>query len=374
MKYIQRTHGRVAVAVAAAAAIALVTAGCGGSDTSEDSSKGGTTSGGAGIKAAQAQVDKFTANPPLEVSPLPSRPKTSTYAILLNCTTPACTPGAMDPAMKALGWKFEELPYDLAKGPSALGAALTQAIAKHPDVIFLPGNYPLTTYQSQVDDAVKQGIKFVATAESKLLPGYIACIQCGPALESLGALTADIALADAGSKTDIAVAYDKTIGGLVTLADGVKQQVAKNGDGSRVLDLEQSVSATPAANAAKTTSFLQRNPNVKYIVVTLPQFMAATALNSAGLGSRVKYVGMFAYSEPEVASVKDGQVLAYAAGELASFNWRAADVAARAMMGVDIEVKEPVPPMRVINQSNADISLLDPADYQNIYKKAWQVQ
>lgn len=371
MIHVQRRFNRAVGVAVAVVAFAVVGAGCGSSSDSGEKS----SDGGKGIAAARAQVAKFAANPPLEVSPLPRRPDTSTYAVQLNCTIPACAPGAMKPAMAALGWKFEEMAYDVADGPAGLKQLLTQAIAAKPDVIFMPANYPLATFQSQVDGAVAQGIKFVAIGGAGKLPdGYSACIQCTPASEALGAVAADIALADAGAKADIAVAYDKTISALVSEAAGVKQEVAANGDGSKILDVEQSVTATPADNAARIVSFLQRNPTVKYLVVTSPQFQAATALNSAGLGSRVKIVGMYPLSEADVASVKDGQVIAYAVGELGSLYWRAADAAARATLGVDVEPNSPVQAIRVMDKTNADIGLLDPADYQNVYVKAWQVQ
>ncbi len=364
---------RAAGAAAAATAVATLAAGCSGSSTAGSSTAGSSSGSGSsssdGIAAAQAQVKKFTANPALTVSPLPSPPKSSTYAIQVNCTIPACAPGAMKSAMAALGWRFEEMPYDISKGPSALQQALTQAIAAKPDVILYGANFPEAIFQSQVDRGTKEGIKFIDIGGT-LTPGYSACIQCTPSLEALGALAADIALADAGGKTVIAVPSDPSIAPLKAEVDGVKQEVAKNGDGSQVLEVDQSISDTPATNAERVVSFLQRNPSVKYVIAT-EQFVPAAALNSAGLGSRVKIVGMYPLNASDVASVKDGQVLAYAAGELASLYWRAADAAARAVEGVKVDPIAPIQSLRVMDKTNADISLLDPANYQDIYKKAW---
>ena len=84
----------------------------------------------------------------------------------------------------------------------------------------------------------------------------------------------------------------------------------------------------------------------------------------------MKIVGMYPKNEADVASVKDGQVLAYAAGENQSLYWRAADAAARATEGTTME-QEPIQSLRVMDQSNANVSLLDPANYQDIYKTAW---
>ena len=242
---------RAAGVAAAAAAVATLAAGCSSSSAAGSSTAGSSTAGSSsgsgssssgGIAAAQAQVKKFAANPALTVSPLPSPPKSSTYAIQVSCTIPACAPGAMKPAMAALGWRFEEMHYDISKGPSAVQQALTQAIAAKPDVILYGANFPEAIFQSQVDRGTKEGIKFVDIGGT-LTPGYSACIQCTASLEALGALAADIALADAGGKTDIAVPSDPSIAPLKAEVDGVKQEVAKNGDGSQVLEVDQSVSA-----------------------------------------------------------------------------------------------------------------------------------
>ena len=275
----------------------------------------------------------------------------------------------MKPAMDVLGWRFDVMTYDVTKGLSAVQAALTRAIAAKPDVILITPNFPEATFQSQIESGTKQGIKFVDIGGA-VTPGYSACVQCAPSLEALSALAADVVLADAGGKTDIALALDPSIAALKSKADGVKQEVAKNGEGSRVLDVEQAVGATPSDNAARIVSFLQRNPSVKYLITT-QQFQPAAALNSAGLGSRVKIVAMYPLSEADVAAVKDGQVLAYIAGGIGGTYWRAVDAAARAVEGVKIDPIAPIQSLRVMTKSNADASLLDPANYQDTYKTAW---
>lgn len=365
----KRTSCVAAVVVALAAA-----AGCGSStDTpssagSESASGSGSSSSG-GIARAQAEVDKFTANPALEVSPLPSPPDASTYAIQVNCTIPACAPGAMNAAMDVLGWKFEEMSYDISKGPSALQQALTQAVAAKPDVIIYGANFPEATFQPLVDRGVEEGIKFIDIGGA-LTPGYVACIQCRDSLGAIGALAADIVLADAGGKTDIAVPSDPSIPPLKGQVDGIKAEVEENGEGSRVLEVDQSVASSPADNASRLVSFLQRNPSVKYVIAS-EQFLNAAALNSAGLASRVKLVGMYPLSASNVASVKNGRVFAFSVGELGSLYWRAADAAARAVQGVEVDPIAPIQSLRVMDKTNAHVGLLDPANYQDIYTKAW---
>ena len=161
--------------------------------------------------------------------------------------------------MAVLGWRFRRWTMTSPRGRRLSRQALAQAIAAKPDVIIFVPNFPEAIFQSQVDLGTKEGIKFVDVAGT-LTPGYSACIQCTASLEAGSALAADIALADAGGKTVMAVTYDPAIASLVSEADGVKQEVAKNGDGSQVLEIQQSVSDTPADNAAAGCELLAAQP------------------------------------------------------------------------------------------------------------------
>ena len=309
-----------------------------GSSTAGSSSGSGSSSSG-GIAAAEAQVKKFTANPALTVSPLPSEPKTSTYAIQVSCVIPACDPGAMKPAMAALGWRFDEMHYDISKGPSAVQQALAQAIAAKPDVIIFTPNFPEAIFQSQVDRGTKEGIKFVDVGGT-LTPGYSACIQCTASLEAGSALAADIALADAGGKTVMAVTFDPSIASLASEVEGVKQEVAKNGDGSQVLEIEQSVSDTPADNAAAGCEFLAAQPERE-----IP-YHGRNVCACRGAQQRRSWIASQDRRDVPEERVRCGLgqgrpspcVRRWRESRLC---WRAADAAARAVEGVKMDPSRP---------------------------------
>jgi hypothetical protein len=59
---------------------------------------------------------------------------------------------------------------------------------------------------------------------------------------------------------------------------------------------------------------------------------------------------------------------------VASMWWRVADTAVRLASDVELDSTTPVNSMRVINKSNADISLVDPPKFEDVYKSAWKVQ
>jgi ABC-type sugar transport system substrate-binding protein len=106
----------------------------------------------------------------------------------------------------------------------------------------------------------------------------------------LGSVGADVVLNDAGKATNVAVANDKALAPLVAIADGFTSEIRRYAPASKVQTVEVSLSGTPGANAAATVTFLQRNPDVKYLVYTTPSLMpgAYAALRAAGLTGRIK--------------------------------------------------------------------------------------
>lgn len=361
-------------ATAAVAASALLMAGCANGPASSDQT--GSASGDAGAFAAsQAVYDELLSNPPLKVEPLPKPAEKGVTVAVVNCTLPACLPGGGAEPGAALGWNVKDFPYDLAKGPSDVVAAMDAAIGSKPDVLIVAQNNAASLIQNQIEAAVATGIKVINIGSLEDPPGYLACIQCAPAADAQGAALANVALADAGSKTSIGFVTDKNISALVAIAKGGQSTVEKNGGGSTAKLLELSVVDNPAANAARTVSFLQRNPDVKYLVFTSPAFLPGTssALKAAGLD--VKKIVLNPSNDGDVEMVKTGDVDLWVAGESGdkAYIWRVFDAAARAVQDAPIDPKQPITAMRLITPDNADPSLQAPADFKKVYKSAWGV-
>ena len=98
--------------------------------------------------------------------------------------------------------------------------------------------FPEASFQSQIESGIAQGSSSWTSVARPSQDTARASSARRP-YEARSGLAANIALADAGGKTDIAVAFDPNIAALQAEADGVKAEVAKNGDGSQVLDIEQ---------------------------------------------------------------------------------------------------------------------------------------
>jgi ABC-type sugar transport system substrate-binding protein len=372
----QKIHSRrqFGGSIALAAAILLL-AGCASTGASESTSPTSSTGTTGGLAAAQEVYDELASNPPLEIEPLPGPVEEGISVAYVNCTIPACLPRGGEEPAEALGWSFDEFSYDLGKGPSDVVQAVESAIASKPDILIVSQSFGAALIQEQIDAAIESGMKVIAVGYNEDVPDYVACIQCTPALEAMGAAGGNVALADAGESTSIGVMIDKNYSFAVQMADGTQSAVAENGDGSTTQMVELSLADNPAANAARTVSFLQRNPDVEYLVTTTPAFLAGTssALEAAGLD--VKIIGLNPSNDGDVALIETGDVHLWVAGESGekAFVWRAFDAAARAVMDAPIEPKEPITLMRLITPEDPDPSLQAPADFKEIYKTAWDV-
>jgi ribose transport system substrate-binding protein len=366
-------HRRGGGAVALAVSILLLT-GC--ATAAEPSAEPGASNGGTGgFAAAKAAVDELAANPALEVEPLPEPAEEGISVAFVNCTVPSCLPdGGKEPA-EALGWTVKDFPYDLGKGPSDVVSALDAAINSKPDVLVVAQGYGAALVQDKVDAAVESGMKVLNIGSSEDPPGYLACIQCTPAMEANGEALANVALADAGSPTSVGIVSDKNIAALVSMADGAASTIEENGEGSTSHIIELNVADNPAANAARTVSFLQRNPDIEYLLYTTPSLLPGTSSALAAAGLDVKVIAPNPSNTDEVAMITSGDVDIWVAGESGekAYIWRVFDAAARAMQGAPIEPKMPISTMRLITKDNPDPALQAPTDFKEVYKTAWGV-
>jgi ribose transport system substrate-binding protein len=370
----KRFHQRRLGGAAALAASILLLVGC--ATAAEPSEKpAASNGGGGGLAAAKAAVDELEANPALDIEPLPEPAEEGVSVAVVNCTVPSCLPeGAKEPA-EALGWTLKDFPYDAGKGPSEVVAAMDSAINSKPDVIVVSQGFGAALIQEQIDAAVASGIKVINIGSSEDPPGYSACIQCTPAMEAQGHALGNVALADAGSQTSVGIITDMNYSSLVSMTEGAQSTVEENGEGSTSHVIELNVTDNPANNASRTVSYLQRNPDIEYLLYTSPDLLAGTSSALAAAGIDVKVIAVNPSNAGDVAMLESGDVHTWIGGESAegSYMWRVFDAAARAVQGAPIEPKMPITAMRLITKDNPDPSLAPPTNFKEIYMTAWGV-
>jgi ribose transport system substrate-binding protein len=158
-----------------AAALALligVAAGCGSSSssgTASTSSSSGSTSATSSpsVASAKAYADKYL-QPATGIgngSSLPSAaPKGKTFVEMATAE-----PGAADyynalkAALKAIGWKYEQVTYDNSN-PQTIQTGFASALALHPTVVSEAGLAPTEFGASTIPDYAKAGVPIIVAA------------------------------------------------------------------------------------------------------------------------------------------------------------------------------------------------------------------
>jgi hypothetical protein len=355
------------------AAAALALGACGDDESSGDAAKPAATAeapaDASGIAAAKAFVAKYAEGAGLEVAPLAKKPKPGVTIGQVNCGIPDCQPGALAKAASEFGWKVQEHEFDLTKGPQDFVAQLKAAIASKPDYIVSTATFGDKLALPLYGQAEKQGIKVIHVAGTNA-DGVEAMVQGVPTFEIIGRLQADVALADAGGKTTVGVAYDPTVGAVVKTSDAIVSEPEKNGDGTTVKKLKLSVAKTPQQNSAAINSFLLKNQDIKYLIFQTPGIAVGVfpPLKSSGLLAKVKVI--LNYPNTSILEpIRDGDVFATVAGE-SDFNWRVIDTIARIQNGEKYD-KLPIGTFRVIQGKADDLGQANPPDYENVYEQAW---
>jgi ribose transport system substrate-binding protein len=370
------------------ATLAIAT-GCGSSDdTSSDTSAAGassapatTSAGDAGIEQAKAAVAQYSKEqPPLDIPPLPG-PAGKKTAAWVFCTLPTCQADAAKKAFTALGWHFKLVPWDFAKAPADFVKAFENALQMKPAFIGVPMVFPPEIIAKQMAEAKAAGIPVIhVTSTTGVGDDVIACMSCAPQLNKTARLQVDVALADAGGKTGIVYGYDPT---LLTFVEqflpAAKDEVNRLSPESSYDTLKLSLAQPPARNAAAIVNYVQRHPDVKYVLLAASELAAGLpqALSAAGLSDKVKFITQ-APQPTDLKEIANGQEFASVAAEDASSIWRAADAAARYAIDKKIpdDLVYPVGWHQIVTKDNVpkDTStLVQPTAYQETFKKAWNV-
>jgi hypothetical protein len=362
----------------AAAALALtgggLMVGCGGDDgaTSATSKPTAADGGAAGASAAAKTVEQYTAAQAFKVEPLPQRPKQGVRVAEVNCNVPDCNPKKLADPLKALGWRYENYNFDIAKGPQDFARQFDRAIAAKPDFITATMTFGDAVARAGLAKAKAAGIPVLSVGALKL-GDFAGNAQGAKQGFRMGQLVASQVLADAKGKTAIAVGNDPAIGLPTPIVDGIKDIVTKEGRGTTVDEFKLSIARPPEANAAAIINYVQRNPDVKYLILSATQVSVGTypRLRAAGVLDKVKVFKPYA-NPTDLPDIANRDISGAVAGER-DFSWRVADYLARLSVGRTPRDKEPIGEFRMLTPDRQSMDLLDPPDYQTIYKQAWKV-
>lgn len=385
---------RLASAVAAGGAL-LVLAACGsssgGSAAGSSGHASGTPSGTAGansggststnpaVQAAKhAVADLSAVQTPIEVPALTKPAPKHVRLSVLTCVVPVCKTGtdAAITAAKKLGWTVTEVQTQIT--PADYSSGWTTVMQQKPDAILFVPTFPSEVAAQQIAEAKRLKIALIAVsynAPTLQASGADYAVTGAPELAKSGELMGDVIVADAGGPTDVLFVWDPTLSNTLTPVKNALTDVATKA-GARVQVLKVSLSGIGQTIPGEVVNYLQRHPEIKYIVMSLADFDSGVpqALSAVGLNGKVKIVSR-APQPGDLAQVKSGAQFATVAEEVSASGYRAVDDVIRLLSGGAPVERDPVGWHQILFKDNITQTQTTPVTpgVPDVFYKAWQV-
>lgn len=362
--------------------LALFAGGC-SSNSAGDA--GGTTS--ASVIDAAKKATESAVTEPADINlttPLPSRPKPGHTVVFLSCDNPNCPPFAegMKEATEAIGWKLQEIPYELAD-PSTLVSAFQRALNYDPAAVVLTG-MPAAVWSSVLPDYQKAGVPIIpmVLGPVDIKDPVVANIGGPKAWTGYGTTLANWFIADSEGKGHALVANLTEFPLNVEIGDGISQTVAEC-KGCKVTDLTLTLSQLTNGQVPQIIAAqVRRDPSIDYVLATNGQFVDTLPEAFKSVGVTGVKIATTTSSATTIASIADGTIAAGTTLGSRYEGWMAVDAAIRASMGLPQEpVLEDGSPSRLVtNAKGLNADALDPSgsydtpvDYTEQFKTLWHV-
>ncbi len=357
------------------------------SSSSSGSASAGTSTGGAsaGVATAKTQLQPYEANPTkITIStPLKSAPPKGKKLVMLATSDPnnVKLQNSLKSLAASVGWSYDQVSYDPAN-PATFNAAVDNAITKKANYIAEAG-VPLT---SAVINKVKQaGAKWVLTAV------YPVTVQDPVIVDAngydsdylMGTVLANFFISDSNGKGNVLVEHIPAYPILGGFTDGFQAQVKKLCPGCTVKIINITIPDLAAGKVPSTmVSALRTTPDANYMAFDVGPFATGinSALNAAGLGSKVKIIGEAA-DETAIAALKSGTQTAWTGFSPIYSTYVMMDAMLRDSEGMPIDVKRStVQPTQILTHDNinaavgSSTSWNQPTNGLDQFKQLWHVQ
>jgi ABC-type sugar transport system substrate-binding protein len=355
-----------------------VLAGCG--DDLETSTSAGAAAGSSspGLEAAKKLVAQYSApQQPLSIPALPEAPAKGVRLGFIGCNIPVCSPEAAKDATQALGWKYER--QDFTFTPQSYIEAFDRMLQNPPDVLIYQGVFPNSVVAKQLAEVRRRKIPTVSvstsekTLEQSLKSPVSACYVCHKQFRFSGRLMAAVVAADGGEQPNVVYVRDPVLAGAQDrVKEGFTAALKEFSPGATLATLNVNTSGPAAQVSSAVITYLQKHPDVKYLVFALASFENGIpqALTSAGLNTNVKLISR-APQEQNIASVRAGAEFAEITEEAPEAVWRSLDAAARLHAGLELTDTSPVGWHQIVTKDNADGAKAVAPGYPSAFLKAW---
>jgi ABC-type sugar transport system substrate-binding protein len=385
-----RQHHFLTATAGLAALAAVAVAGCSSAGSSSSHSGSGPAAAAAATEPATSSCmtaannflnswDALPTNLSSAYTPLTAQaPRGGTVIKLVNGAIPSDNESYQQQALaaKAIGWTAKEIIFD---GTVAdLNTKFEQAISDKPTAITLSG-WPPASLTRPLADAkaagIVVGLSSVADPASSY-PGYASNTNGAATAKEIGQLNAYMFMRDSGCKGSVAI-FNLPFPILKIATDEFQATVKAHCPGCTVSynEVQTSDIGTPALPSA-VVSKLQSSPDTKYVYAIIGNVAdgLAPALSQAGI-TGVKIFGQVP-DATAIAALRNGTNAWWVDQNSLINGWTELDGVLRAM-----EAKKPGSdtggyPLAILTQQNVPSGTgipVEPANYQNEFKKLWLV-
>ena len=329
-------RGLTAVCVVGLAAMAL--AACGSSSKSSGASSKSTSSisasSGANIAAAKAAIAPYVGHPnafPVS-TPLKGKLPAGTKIAFLECGTPICAlvKELLAPAVKTVGGTLSVINSGTTAQSSQAAAA--SVLAEKPAALLVTGTIP-SEYGGELAKIQAAGTKVVSISVAGPTKQYgITFNYVGlDALEKAGRLLADWVIANKGPKANVVFYGVPELAFNPYMESAFKAELARNCSSCNVRFSSIDITAFGTTAPQTIAGDLQSHPSTNTAVFESAELAAGlpAALKAANIN--VTTLGYVPQPE-ELEQIKDGQMTAGLASDIATQMWTSVDVVARLLL------------------------------------------
>jgi ribose transport system substrate-binding protein len=361
-------------------AVGLLAA-CGSSDDARRPTGQAAAKESGGALATARQTVANLSQPPKEIAsttPLedPSRLRGKTF-VFMRCAAPICVQGTPDVQASADALGVRLVVKDTGATPDAIARAWNDLLGMRPApaAVIAPAN-PQQLFSKQLEKAIAQGMKVVLFNTPDPQPPGVSGVVYPPSdSAALGQAMADFVVADAGGDPgQILYITAPQFAALLRGPERFQSRIAELCASCKVSLLKVQASEIGRVIPQKVVSYLQRNPDVRYVVSQFGDLETGVpqAIKAAGI-TPPKLMASQA-QPPNIELVLKGEQYADAANFLDYLSWLGTDAAARAVLGQPLEIKPA--PIQFLTKRSIHY---DPAkerppfgiDYRAAFKKLW---
>lgn len=379
-----KLRGRYLAAVSAVIALTLAACGSNSAALSGSQSTNGAANAAA-VAAAKQAVQKLVVRPTtLNVPALSSKPAPGKTIDFIACGVASCQQYVpiLKQATDAVGWNLKVINSGLT--PQTIAAAYDQAVRDKPAGVIGSGGISPDVFAKQLKQLKNLGVPVVLqVVPPSTLPGLTAIVYGQKELTKNGQQMADYISADSGGH-DVHLAIVSTPATPVygyTHAPLVEAMGPGNCNSCSVDTFSFPISDLGPNLPSKVVSYLRAHPEVNYVFFDFANEVdgVPSALARAGLAKKVKIVTIDIQSTQAEYMKADQNLIATAANAWPEILWTEVGIILSASLGSDLEAAKSVEfPMMTLTKDNLIDSNGEPyfplvADYQQIFKKAWQV-